>query len=80
MRRKLSIIVAAALLGASTVGTAQTVRPAVAPEPASETVSMADANALDNAETIGVIFGLLTIAILIWLLGSGDDELVPTSP
>jgi hypothetical protein len=52
----------------------------VAPEPAAERVDLAGVNALDSDETLGVIFGLVTIAILIWLLGSNDDELVPASP
>ena len=81
MRKGLSILAAIALLGASTAAAAQTARPATAPEPAAETISMAGVNALDNEATTGVIFGLLTIVILIWLLGSNnDDELVPASP
>ena len=80
MRKGFSILAAVALLGASTAVAAQTVRPAVAPEPAAERVEMDGVNALDGGETLGVIFGLVTIAILIWLLGANDDELVPASP
>jgi hypothetical protein len=78
MRKGLSILAAIALLGASTAAAAQTVRPAVAPEPAAERVD--EGSALDSDEKLGVIFGLVTIAILIWLLGANDDELVPASP
>ena len=80
MRKRLSILAAIALLGASTAGAAQSVRPAVAPEPAAERVDTAGVSALDSDETLGVIFGLVTIAILIWLLGANDDALVPASP
>jgi hypothetical protein len=81
MRKGLSILAAIALMGASAAGAAQQpVRPAVAPEPAAETVSMAGTSALGGDEKLGVIFGLVTLAILIWLLGSNDDELVPASP
>lgn len=80
MRKGLTILAAIALLGASAAGAAQTVRPAVAPEPAAERVDTTGVSALDSGETLGVIFGLVTLAILIWLLGSDDDELVPASP
>ena len=80
MRKSLSIFAAIALLGASTAGAAQSVRPAVAPEPAAERIDLAGVNALESDETLGVIFGLVTLAILIWLLGANDEELVPASP
>ena len=74
MRMKLlSALAAVALLGTSTAAAAQ----ATAPEPATEQVT--DGSALGSDETLGAIFGLVTIALLIWLLGD-DEELTPVSP
>ena len=71
--KKLSALIAMALLGASTAGVAQTAsRPIVAPEPATERLSTEDGSALGGAEAVGVAFGLLAIVILIWKLGNKD--------
>jgi hypothetical protein len=68
-------------MGASTAGAAQSVAaPVRAPEPAVENVT--DGSALNSAETLGTVFGLLVIVILIWKLGDnkGLTPAPPTSP
>lgn len=75
MRSKiLSAMAAVALISGPTAVLAQT-----APEPATERLSEADGSALGSDETLGAIFGLVTIALLIWLLGD-DEDLTPLSP
>ena len=81
--KRLSALVALALMGASTAGAAQSVAaPARAPEPAMETLSSEDGSALSSAETIGALFGLIVLVILIWKLGDKEDLVAPppTSP
>ena len=69
--KRLSALVALALMGASTAGAAQSVaRPANAPEPAIENV---EGSALNSAQTLGILFGLAVIVILIWKLGDKED-------
>ncbi len=85
MRSKLfSALVATALLGASTAAAAQSTARPVAPEPSTERLDTADGSALDSAETIGIIFGLIAFVILVWKLGDRDDLVIPptqpTSP
>jgi hypothetical protein len=57
-------------MGASTAGAAQSVAQP-APEPAIENVS--EGNALSSEQTLGIVFGLLVIVILIWKLGDKED-------
>jgi hypothetical protein len=82
MRGKLfSALVATALLGASTAAAAQSTARPVAPEPSTERLDTTDGSALDSAETLGVVFGLLVVVILIWKLGDKDDLVAPpTTP
>jgi hypothetical protein len=83
MRGKLfSALVATALIGASTAAAAQSTARPVAPEPSTEALDTSDGSALNSAETIGIVFGLLAIVILIWKLGNNDDLVAPppTSP
>jgi hypothetical protein len=82
MRGKLfSALVATALIGASTAAAAQSTARPVAPEPSTEQLSGEDGSALDSAETIGIVFGLLVVVVLIWKLGDKDDLVIPpTTP
>lgn len=73
-RRILSALAAIALVGGSTAVSAQ-----AAPEPATESVSGAEGSALSSDQTIGAIFGLAVLALLIWLMDD-DDDLAPVSP
>ena len=75
--KRLSALVALALMGASTAGAAQSVaKPATAPEPAIENV---EGSALNSEQTLGILFGLIVIVILIWKLGDKED-LTPAPP
>jgi hypothetical protein len=76
--KKLSALIAVALLSASTAGVAQS-SPAPAPEPTTERLSTEDGSALSQAQTVGGLFALLAIIVLIWKLGD-KDPLVPNSP
>jgi hypothetical protein len=76
--KTLSALVAVALLGASTAAAAQTT-PAPAPQPAMETIE--EGSALNSAETLGIVFGLIVLVILIWQLGDKDEvDPIRTSP
>jgi hypothetical protein len=85
MRGKLfSALVATALLGASTAAAAQSMAPPVAPEPSLERLDGDDGSAISSGQTIGALFALLAIVVLIWGRGDDDDRFapptVPTSP
>jgi hypothetical protein len=79
--KKLSAFVAMALIGASTAGAAQSASRPAAPEPAVESLGTADGSAFDEATTIGALFALLAVVILIWAKGNDKAAApLPTSP